>query len=170
MHIKKYQQGVGLVEVLVAMLLLAIGVMGFAALQVKAVGATADSQSRTQAMTVMRGLSERMRANPDAFDTYPALITTGATALPTPVCSGAANTCTPQQMAAYDAYMISNLANQIGIKLSMSACPSLQFSRQCIYAAWNDTTPTKGTNTAKDCVDAQGRYNPASSCLVLETY
>ena len=37
------QQGVGLVEVMVALLLLAVGVMGFAALQMTAIKATDES-------------------------------------------------------------------------------------------------------------------------------
>jgi type IV pilus assembly protein PilV len=163
------QQGVGLIEVLVAMLLLAIGVMGFAALQVRAIGATSESISRTQAMSVMRGLGERIRANSTVASTYPALITTASVAVPSVLCTGT-TVCTPAQLAIYDAYLVSIDAASNGMRLSMSTCPNLLFTRQCMYAAWNKTTPTLGTNSAVDCVDSQGRYYQESSCLVLESY
>ncbi|HEY4713949.1 MAG TPA: prepilin-type N-terminal cleavage/methylation domain-containing protein, partial [Aquirhabdus sp.] len=41
------QRGVGMVEVLVAMVLLAIGVLGYAALQVRAVEATGEALNRS---------------------------------------------------------------------------------------------------------------------------
>lgn len=63
------QRGVGLVEVLVAVLLLSIAVLGFSALQVRAISATDESLVRTKSMTVVRNLSEVMRAYPQAYVT-----------------------------------------------------------------------------------------------------
>ena len=61
------QRGVGLVEVLVAVLLLSIAVLGFSALQVRAVSATDESLVRTKSLTLVRNLAEVMRAYPDAY-------------------------------------------------------------------------------------------------------
>ncbi len=66
---RHYQQGVGLVEVMVAVLLLSIAVLGFSALQVRAVGATDESMMRTKSLTLVRNLSEIMRAYPEAYVT-----------------------------------------------------------------------------------------------------
>lgn len=63
------QRGVGLVEVLVAVLLLSIAVLGFSALQLRAVGATDESLVRTKSLTVVRNLAEVMRAYPEAYVT-----------------------------------------------------------------------------------------------------
>ena len=57
------QQGVTLVEVLVSMFLLGIAVIGFVALQVRALSVTSESSYRSQAMSIAQDLSERMRAN-----------------------------------------------------------------------------------------------------------
>lgn len=61
------QRGVGLIEVLVAVLLLSIAVLGFSALQVRAVSATDESLIRTQSLTIIRNLAEIMRAYPEAY-------------------------------------------------------------------------------------------------------
>ena len=63
------QHGVGLVEVLVAVLLLSVAVLGFSALQVRAVSATDESLVRTKSLTIVRNLAEVMRAYPDAYVT-----------------------------------------------------------------------------------------------------
>ena len=57
----KTQHGVGLMEVLVALILLSIGVLGFSILQVRAMDASLDASKRIQAMNLARDLSERMR-------------------------------------------------------------------------------------------------------------
>lgn len=62
MNYRKKNQGVGMVEVLVALTLLAIGVLGFTALQLRAVDATAEANNRIQAMNLARDLAERIRA------------------------------------------------------------------------------------------------------------
>ena len=63
------QIGVGLVEVLVAVLLLSVAVLGFSALQVRAIGATDESLVRTKSLTLVRNLAEVMRAYPDTYVT-----------------------------------------------------------------------------------------------------
>lgn len=62
-----YQHGVGLVEVLVAVLLLSVAVLGFSALQMRAISATDESLVRTKSLTVVRNLAEIMRAYPEAY-------------------------------------------------------------------------------------------------------
>lgn len=81
MSFTTFQRGVGLVEVLVAVLLLSIAVLGFSALQVRAVSATDESLVRTKSLTLVRNLAEVMRAYPEAYVTGSGA--TFTTALPT---------------------------------------------------------------------------------------
>ncbi|WP_435979808.1 type IV pilus modification protein PilV [Psychrobacter sp. DM4] len=74
------QYGVGLIEVLVAVLLLSVAILGFSALQVRAVSATDESLVRTKSLTLVRNLAEVMRAYPDAYVTGSG--TTFSTVLP----------------------------------------------------------------------------------------
>ncbi|WP_352259165.1 type IV pilus modification protein PilV [Psychrobacter sp. TB55-MNA-CIBAN-0194] len=69
MKVLTYQRGVGLVEVLVAVLLLSVAVLGFSALQMRAITATDESLVRTKSLTVVRNLAEVMRAYPEAYVT-----------------------------------------------------------------------------------------------------
>ena len=62
-----YQRGVGLVEVLVSLLLLAIGIVGFALLQMKALDASIEASKRIQAMSIAKDIAERIRANQDGL-------------------------------------------------------------------------------------------------------
>ena len=67
---KNYQNGVGLMEVLVALLLLAIGVLGFSVLPVRAIDASQEASDRSVAMNLARDLSERIRINKTALTKY----------------------------------------------------------------------------------------------------
>lgn len=69
MNSRTQQRGVGLIEVLVAVLLLSIAVLGFSALQMRAIGATDESLVRTKSLTIVRNLAEVMRAYPEAYVT-----------------------------------------------------------------------------------------------------
>ena len=57
------QHGFGLIEVLVALLILAIGLLGMASLQTASLQQTTGSQARTQAIFLAEDLVERIRAN-----------------------------------------------------------------------------------------------------------
>ena len=85
MKFHHYQKGVGLIEVLVALLLLAVGVLGYSILQIRAVDASSEALSRSQGMLITRALAENMRANPGAQTNYPTAVRgfTNITAAPT---------------------------------------------------------------------------------------
>lgn len=70
----KPQAGFTLIEVLVAVLVLAVGLLGLAGLQTMGLRATTGSYVRTQAIAVAQELAERMRLNkidPTTSAAYP---------------------------------------------------------------------------------------------------
>lgn len=184
MRVHQYQKGVGLVEVLVALLLLAIGVLGYSALQLRAVDASSEALTRSQGMLVLRELAEGMRANSVAQTSYPSAVRnytniTSPPTTPTKVCfNPAAKTmCTPAEMAAYDAFMAARTAFALGMNITMDNCPGVPatttIKRQCLYIAWGDTV-LSATNTAANvstCMNATtGVYITGSHCLMMEAY
>jgi type IV pilus assembly protein PilV len=185
--IKTFQYGVGMVEVLVAILLLSIGVLGYVGLQVRAVDATGEALTRSQAMILLRGLAEKIRvmdtpADQDAYMSkvhgYASL--TAATTAPKNCVTS--TSCTAAEIANYDAYQTAYTAFKQGMQVDMYACPltaatsgvsgvaATNVSRQCLVAAWGKTTPTVGTATATDCLTPTGSYQRASTCMMLEAY
>ena len=62
----KAQRGVALIEVLIAFLILSVGLVGFSALQVRAVKATQSSLQRNDAALLANSIFESMRANRSA--------------------------------------------------------------------------------------------------------
>lgn len=59
------QRGVSLIEVMVAILVFSLGMLGLALLQLKGAQYTRESGSRTAAIGLARSLAESMRANPE---------------------------------------------------------------------------------------------------------
>lgn len=107
------QQGFNLVEVLVAMVILSIGLLGIAGMQVTGVRSNQGSYSRSQATAIMNDLAERMHNNLPgvAAGNYTGLDSSGGCG-PAPTACGQENggsapaRCTAQQMAAYDFYTV----------------------------------------------------------------
>lgn len=63
-------RGISLIEILVSVLVLAVGVLGIGALQLRTQSSFIESQQRSQAQQVLRDISERMNANISAADGY----------------------------------------------------------------------------------------------------
>lgn len=157
------QKGVGLVEVLVALILLAIGVLGFATLQLKAIDASSEASHQVLALTIARDLAERMRANPQATEDGEYKI--GAVSVPTTVVSTAAGKAV--DIAAQDLKNAAVQAKNNGMNIAVGNCP-VGTTRQCIYVAW-DTTSLAGENGLENCIK-DGVYVQGSHCLFLEAY
>lgn len=64
------QKGFGLIEILVALLILAIGLLGMASLQTTSLQQTTGSQTRTQAILLADDIVERIRANRPNINDY----------------------------------------------------------------------------------------------------
>ncbi|MGL5251519.1 MAG: type IV pilus modification protein PilV [Moraxella sp.] len=164
------QQGVGLIEVLVALMLLAIAVLGFTAMQMTAVKATDESLMRTRALTVMRGAAEMMRANAEGIPAFKTAINGTATTVTNTDTSNVAITkdscisggtpasCTIKQLAVKDALTVKQYATDNELSVGMATCPNTRTTvtnadnttttttsagqdRQCLIASWGDTDP-----------------------------
>lgn len=167
---KKGQLGVGMMEVLIALLLLAIGVMGFVGLQVRASTAGSEAFERTQAMAIAQDLAERVRLNMGQITFYTTATNWGgATALD--ACE--TKDCTPADLAKYDIDQVTNSAatllpsGQIRMQECLGSTAGNVFN--CIYVSWNDTQPTVGDG-ATDCVTSKGRYRDGATCVMMEAY
>lgn len=169
MNLRSSQHGVGMVEVLVALIILAIGALGYVMLQVRALEATAESTQRIQAINVARDLAERVRANRTGWASYQTELGPTGTqvrATATPDCAAA--NCNASQLADFDVNEIATFATQYGMRLEMSACPGTS-NRQCIFTAWGNTTPTNSTTDTSSCTNGNS-YRTNSTCIMMEVY
>ncbi len=95
------QQGFNLIEVLITLIVLAVGLLGLATLQNLGLRLGHQSYERTQATLLIYDIIDRMRANPTGViaGNY---ITTLTSAPPTLGADCAATLCDPVAMATYD--------------------------------------------------------------------
>ena len=161
------QKGVGLIEILVALLVLAIGILGFIALQYRSVEATSEAINRVQAMNIARDMAERIRANRDGLSTYKVETSTAANqSASTKNCMTSA--CSATELADFDVSQVTSKATTLGMTMNMLSCSGNNDGRNCIYVAWGDTSATDGT-TAGDCTNGTA-YSSTSTCVIMETY
>lgn len=99
MHVRRQQRGVSLIEVLMAVMIFSVGLVGLAGLLVMATRSNHAAYVRTQVTFLADSMADRMRANPIAvwngnYDSgsYP-VASSGAS------CTAG---CKPNQVAAYD--------------------------------------------------------------------
>lgn len=95
------QRGFSLVEVLVTVLVLAIGLLGLAGLQLTSLRNNTMAYERSQATLLAYSILERMRANRSAANAgaYNVALDTAPSGTS---CLGPTATCSPGDMAAYD--------------------------------------------------------------------
>ena len=94
----KHVQGFTLVEVLIALIIMSIGMLGIAGLYVHSMQAGRTSLFRHHAVTLAGDIADRIRANPRAVGAY-------ALAGANSNCVDGGIDCTPAQMAAHDIFL-----------------------------------------------------------------
>ncbi len=94
------QKGVGLIEVMVSALILAIGLLGVMALQARSLQFSQQSYMYNQATLYAQDISERIRANSDSVDEY--LIDFGETSSASSSNQCLTGSCTEAQLAQWD--------------------------------------------------------------------
>lgn len=64
------QRGFGMLEVLIALVVIAVGLLGLAGAQLQAQKAELEAYQRTQALLLLEDIASRMRANPETARCY----------------------------------------------------------------------------------------------------
>lgn len=95
-------RGFSLVEVLVALVVLSVGLLGIAGLYIDSMRSGRVATSRTQAVALAASMADLIRANRDAAATYDDG-TTGAGAA-NAACEQSGAGCSPDEMASFDKY------------------------------------------------------------------
>jgi type IV pilus assembly protein PilV len=155
-------KGMTIIEMLVALVILSLGMLGMAALQVRGQQYNTAAHVRTQATILAGELIEQMRVNPDPngdgiLDDYAMTIPTAA---PTPNCDTA--TCTPTELRDFDLYRWQQRINEIfpggrGIVMyntnaagtHYTATPAQNRNRYQISIEWELTDAEKDDPTAE---------------------
>ncbi len=166
----KRQSGVGMVEILIALLVLAIGVLGYAGLQLNALKGSEEAHLRASATFIGRDALERILANPDARASYldkenwneDASDAGDAPDNPTACVTQA---CSSGDMADWDIDMLSwQAANTLPAgRIVVMPCTMTGATSSCVIVAWNDQTPS-------DCLDQDDgvAVGEDTECVVME--
>lgn len=102
MRTVKNQNGVGLIEVLIAIVVLSVGFLAAAKMQIQGMRYSQSAYFLSQANFMLRDMTDRMRANRVGVLSghYNNIATIDGTVLPT--CVNASEECNPQQIAQAD--------------------------------------------------------------------
>lgn len=108
------QQGFSLMEVLIAMIIIAIGLLGFLSLQLASINSNQEGLARTQATLIGQDLAASIRGNrkyinqgdgsANVGNLYTDSTYDNCTSEPIPNCSGSGANCTQEQQAGYDVW------------------------------------------------------------------
>lgn len=101
---RRLQAGLNLLEVLIAALVLSIGLLGLAGLQVSSLKTTQNASLKQEATFVLYDLLERMRSNRQAALAGSYIQTTDCTMIPPQACTVA--NCPATQQASYELYEV----------------------------------------------------------------
>lgn len=158
----KYQKGVGLMEVIVAMLLLGIAVLGFALLQYKSMSMGEQALRKIEAINIARNLGERMYFN--RLGTYK-----GVSSIVTSKCLN--QYCTANEFALKDIADVTQLAKNKNMTIAVLSCPDTKNLRNCIYVAWDETEASQSNSDAAACTEADKfKYKSGARCVVVEAF
>lgn len=183
MHMIINQKGMGLIEVLVALIILAIAILGYSILQVRALEASVEATKRIQGTNLARDLAEKIRANQqglsknievdrvdktgkEKLNSYEDAFRTSS-GRPYENCFKEKK-CDYRNLALEDIRQVKTKASEIGMQIAFEPCDGLTRERYCIYVAWDETNPKNGTDK-NDCTK-DGSYQSNSKCVVMETY
>jgi type IV pilus assembly protein PilV len=119
---KNKQKGFTLLEILISVLILSIGLLGLAGLQLTALRSNTSAYNRSLATTLAYDIADRMRANKVATDAgaYLTDIDTGPSGAGN--CVGAGNNCDAGTLAAFD---LDEWKCQLGAHNDEAACQAL---------------------------------------------
>lgn len=176
------QKGIGIVEVMVALVVVSMGVLGMASLQLTGIKYTSSGYSRSLAVLFSENLAARMRSNQEAvsdfhyagFDSD----TLNCNVIPVPFCqatfSSPAQLCDHQEMAVFDLYSsacgtlgsdnkpVDGVADSLAdgrLQVECDDAPCVTTSNYTMTITWNEGRTTDDSESI-DSKRVQVRFNP----------
>tara|TARA_R110000822_G_scaffold159476_34_gene299725 strand:- start:4763 stop:5299 length:537 start_codon:yes stop_codon:yes gene_type:complete len=146
--------GVGLIEVMISALVLAVGILGYVGLQMNAKRTNFEAIQRTSASYSAQNLLERIRGNPNQVSAYVVTdLDPGVMTEPTPNCTSAL--CTNTQLAAFDLWEWDQLLDGTTVSgglVNPMACVTNTSNFVTVTIVWQGKVELDQTN-APSCGD-----------------
>lgn len=142
----KRDSGFGLIEVMVALVIIAVGVIGLMSLQTYTLQQAKESEYYSRANFLAKDMFERMRANFNAVNPASGSSLYNVTlnqelSSPSVDCSNISNRCSASQMAAWDLFhWCDALRKNLDIELDDNATPACPSIPAAIALTQNSTT------------------------------
>lgn len=139
------QRGFSLVEVLIALVIMSVGMLGIAGLYVQSLQAGRTSMFRHHAVTLAGDIADRIRANPTAAANYASAAGPGGN---DNGCVNGTISCTPAQMAQQDILLWKTQAGEAlpagDVAVQFNAAVGTAPPTYVITVSWNEPgqTPT----------------------------
>ena len=191
--IRQIQRGFSLIEIMVAVFVLAVGVLGVGALQVTSKRANFEAVQRATAVAMAQDVIERMRANPTQLAEYTfhgVELPSSTSTVEAQDCSAA---CTPERLVHYDLGEFERTLTGVAEQTSSGTnTGGLTSPKACITGpaggaggsgnyvvaiAWRGLTRLANPTTQSDCGENSGLYDAAAPSdnlyrrvLVVETF
>jgi type IV pilus assembly protein PilV len=165
MHISvhfKFEKGGLLLEVLVTLVILAIGLLGLAGLQTRLQASEMESYQRAQAILLLNDMANRMQVNQNAAADYATGETYGAGS----VCPAAGATTLARDLSewclALQGAAEKSGASDVGAMVGGRGCiENVGVNRYMITVAWQGLTPISAPPDSVSC--GAGLYDSAQS-------
>jgi len=145
------QQGISLIEVLVSIIIIAIGILGLAGLQARATNAEFESYQRSQAIILVNDMADRIRMNRANKGSFKNISdsTTGTGYLGTTGTDSYALTCPGSSQAEIDLCEWNDLLQGSNETLGTNQVGAMIGARGCIfYDASTEVGASSGTGIA----------------------
>ena len=138
MHIVPSQRGISLIESMVAIVVMALGILGIVGVQLRTLSDTQTGVRRAQAIHLIEDLSERIKVNPNA------LLNIGSYAMawgtnPTGATDCKATACTTAQIIQYDLQEWKRLVNNTLAPQANTAAAATALTDATIFIPADET-------------------------------
>ena len=162
---KQSQQGFSIIEVLVSVLILGVGLLGVAGMQLMSQQSDFEARQRAQAAFLANVIVERMKANASSVEQYHNQ-TVGGGVVDEPGSNCLTAQCSPSQAAQYDLWSWESALDgfsvlrddeKVGGLIEPTGCISVNEGRVIVTVAWRGQQAIAG-NEAMACGLNSNRY------------
>ncbi len=180
MNAPRHAAGFSLIEILVSLVVLALGLLGFAALQVRASTAEVESYQRVQALILLQDMADRIHTNRKVASCYVTATPLGTGYAGTPACVAGnpdEQTRAVQDLTAWNALLqgaaeVKNGSN-VGAMIDARGCVEFdaatnQYTITVVWQGMSDTAaPPSGLTCGQNLYGAETRRRAVSTTLAI---